>query len=182
MDVIRKIERVGNLLVAVAVVYLLVQSFKSDDAIVYINTPRLLSEYEGLGAAQKEVENNTASMRANVDTLAAELQAAILKYEKDRTSLSEKARQEAEEVLRNKQIQYQQYQQAVSQKISDEDNKVSAAVLAQMTAYINEFGRKNNYKLILGATTTGNIVFADTTGDVTDLILRGLNDEYKNSK
>lgn len=168
-----------NAVVLALVVFLLIRSFdRQEEKIAYINTLKLLGDYEGMKDARIELEQKTAVWRANVDTLGMELENSIKKYEKERSSLTEKECRLSEELLRNKQGQYQQYQQAIQQKIAEEDKKISEAVLSRVNAYIEEYGKKHGYQFILGASSNGNIIFAEKAADLTEEILTGLNKEY----
>lgn len=51
-------------------------------------------------------------------------------------------------------------------------------MLAEINAYIKQYGKAQGYTFILGATESGNIVYAADGTDITSEVLKGLNDQY----
>ena len=49
----------------------------------------------------------------------------------------------------------------------------------KINSYIADYGKKHYYKMILGATMDGNILYADEQDDLTQNILKDLNDIYE---
>ncbi len=164
-----------NLVLTCAVVFTLYMQFSSRQRIVYVNTNKLLLEYKGMKEAQASFEQLSASWKANIDTLSSELSRSAEKLEQERATLSAKEVHLTEELLRTKQQQLVQYQQATEQKASQEDARLREQVLSKINAYIQEYGKQHNLSIIMGATEMGNIVYADEVMDVTDDIIQGLN-------
>jgi outer membrane protein len=71
--------------------------------------------------------------------------------------------------LRN---QFGQENSALSQKY---DNQI----LEQMTQYVIEFGKKNNYDIIYGADGSGNLMYAKDSYNISDEIVTFINKKYK---
>lgn len=154
--------------------------FFTSEKIAYIDNGLLLNKYQGIADAHKEFENKTKSWGANVDTLGAEMERTLKKYEKERSSLSEKERKLQEELLQNKQHQYIQYRDAMQKKAKEEENGISLKALAKLDEFIKEYGEKHHYKIILGATNTGNVIYAEKTLNITDAIIEEANRRYNN--
>ena len=83
-----------------------------------------------------------------------------------------------QELLGNKQQQINGYQEAIQKKIQEEDKKVTQTVINDINDYIKEYGKNHGYKIIFGASGGGNIMYADESTDLTEEILKGLNEEY----
>lgn len=152
-------------------------SIKADTKIAYVNTATLMQDYKGIKDAQAVLKSKTLEFQSNVDTLTVELQRAILDYEKKRASMSAKEQKLTEESLLQKKNQLGQYQQTIEQKAQQEDAKITQEVISGVNEYIQEYGKKHHYKLIF-ATTNGNIVYGTEAMDITEEIVRGLNEKY----
>jgi outer membrane protein len=128
-------------------------------------------------AARKVYQLKANAWKANIDTLSSEIQNQIMNYEKSSKNLSAREKQLTEELIRTKQKQLYDYQQAISQQAKEEDDKMTQEVLSQIDGYIKKYGAGKGYKIVLGA-ANGNIVYADEALDITTEILDGLNKDY----
>ncbi len=152
--------------------------FDTKDEIVYIDNARLLNDYQGMVAARKSFETKAMSWKSNIDTLTNEVTKSIKQYEKDLARLSKKEKQRSQELIRNKQKQLQNYQQAIQQQSAQEDAKMTEEVLTKVNTFLADYGKSHHYKIIMGANTSGNIIYAEDALDITDKVLAELNNNY----
>ncbi|MEO1054883.1 MAG: OmpH family outer membrane protein [Bacteroidota bacterium] len=145
---------------------------------VYVDSARLLNEYQGMIDARKGYQQKTLTWKANIDTLASETQKAISEYEAGKGKMSKKEKQLSEELIRTKQRQLADYQKAMNEKAVQEDQQLTSMVLEQVNAYLKGHGEEHNYHIILAATDYGNIAYAEDGLDITEEVLVGLNKEY----
>jgi outer membrane protein len=149
--------------------------FFKKDKIVYVDSIKLIANYNGAKALKIEFDAKAARWKSNLDTLASELEAELDKYEKINKTLSSKSRQEAANKLESMKQQYENYKQAVNDNARNEDQRITTQVLKEITAAVKKYGDRKGYAIIMGATTAGNIVYADPVSDVTDEVLSELN-------
>ena len=147
--------------------------------LAYVNPVELTQKSEAVQAAQRELAAVAAPWQANADTLAAELARATARYEQERPRLSAAQIAAREQALGQQQQQLTQYQEASAQKLTAERERRDGAVMADLNAFLKEYGRREGYTLILGATTSGNIVYADPDADITAAVVRELNVRYR---
>src|SRR5688572_20969789 len=162
----------------IAVIFLFVYLFPSANKIVYIDSAKLLNNYKGMQDARAAYQQKASAWKANVDTLTVEVQRQIMTYEKESPKMTIKERQLSQELIRTKQKQLYDYQQALNTQAQQEDAKMTADVVTQVNAYIKKYGESHGYKIILAATEYGNLAYAHEGLDITDEILYGLNKEY----
>jgi outer membrane protein len=163
-------------LIAVATLYY--ATFHSSPKLVYVDSSKLLNEYKGMIDARAAYQKKASSWKANVDTLAAEVQRQIMDYEKNNSKLTANERKLTQDLIRAKQKQLYDYQHALNAQAQDEDQKVTGQVIAQINAYIKKYGESKGYRIIMAATEYGNIAYAHDEINITDEILVGLNSEY----
>ncbi|NOS93652.1 MAG: OmpH family outer membrane protein, partial [Cyclobacteriaceae bacterium] len=128
--------------------------------------------------ARKDYQKKTAAWKANIDTLMNEVQQEIVKFEKESQKMTAKERDLSKQLIQTKQQQFADYQKAINQKAGQEDNQMTKKVLDEINAYIKEYGKNHNCKIILAATDYGNIAYADEGLDITEEVLEGLNKKY----
>ena len=128
--------------------------------------------------ARAEYQKKANTWKANVDTLSLGLQNAIKQHEKEMAGMTAKERQLSEELLRTKQKQLMDYQQAIQNQAQQEDYAMTQKVVERMNAYLKKYGENHHYKIIFAANESGNIVYAQDGLDITETIIKGLNEEY----
>lgn len=100
-------------------------------------------------------------------------------YEKGQATMTIKERQLSQELIKSKQQQLNQYQQAINAQAQQEDQKMTSDIIAQVNAYLKKYGEQKGYTIIFAATDYGNIAYANDKLNVTDDVLEGLNKEFK---
>lgn len=156
--------------------------FRKEQKLAYVDNMKMVQGYEGTKKVRAEFEQKTKTWQMNIDTLAKELEESVKKYGRESSAMSEKERKLTEELLNNKQQQFLQYREATQQKIQEEEKKFTEGLLAEINGFVKEYGEKNGYRILLGATVSGNIVYADKSLDITEEILKGLNERYNAGK
>ena len=141
-------------------------------------TDKLLSEYKGMVDAKAAFQVKANQWQANIDTLKSDLDRAIKSYEGEKSKLSQGVRAEREKALGLQQQQLAQYNQSISKQAEEEDNKLTAGVVTQVNAYLEEYGKTEGYKIIFGANGSGNIIYGEDAINITSDVLEGLNQEY----
>jgi outer membrane protein len=161
-----------------AIIILSITVFTNNEKVVYVDSSKLLNNYKGMQAARAVYQQKANAWKANIDTLASEVQQQIFTYEKESPKMTAKERQLTQELIHNKQKQFAYYQQAMNTQAQQEDAKMTGDVVTQINAYLKKHGELKGYKIILAATEYGNLAYADEGLDITDEVLEGLNKEY----
>jgi outer membrane protein len=156
-----------------------VLNFFDKERIVYVDSLRLVANYDGAKSAKKTFQKKVSVWKSNVDSLTKELNAHIERYEKEKKSLSKKDLQVSEELIQTRQTQLENYQQVISEGAQKEDREITTAVLKEVNDFLKRYGKQKGYQFILSANTVGNIVYADPSNDKTDEVIEKLNEEYK---
>ncbi len=147
-------------------------------SIVYVDSNRLINNYLGMQEARKAYQQKATAWQANIDTLAHEVQQQIMQYEKEKAKMSVKERELSRELIKTKQKQLADYQQALSTQAQQEDARMTGEVVGEINAYLKKYGERKGYTIVMAATEYGNIAYADEHLDITEEVLEGLNKEY----
>lgn len=174
-----KIQLAINIALSVTLLILIYFQFFKTQKVVYVDSAQLLNNYEGMINARKAFQAKAEGWKANIDTLTNEVKSSIMDYEKEQGRMSTKERELSQELIRSKQQQLSQYQQAMNTQAQQEDQKMTSAVVVQVNAYLKKYGEQKGYTIIFAATDYGNIAYADEKLNVTEEVLEGLNKEYK---
>ena len=168
------------ILVACTVLLSLFSLYKAYQStnLVYVDVNKLLESYKRTEIVRSEFEKKAKTLQSNVDSLILGWQEDLKTYEKERSKMTKKEISLKQELLNNKQQQISSYQQAIQKQIQEEDKKATQTVINDINDYVKEYGKKKGYKIIFGASGSGNIMYADEGTDLTEKILEGLNNEF----
>lgn len=157
---------------------LLYHQFLKPANIAYVDSNKLLENYEGMKSARQAFQQKASVWQANIDTLKAELDREVKKYEAEKKGMTAKEKSLSEELIKAKQQQFVDYQKGIQQKSQQEDYQMTEQVLMEVNVFIEEYGKNKGYEVIFGATNTGNIVYAKEYLDITEELQQLLNDNY----
>ncbi|WP_417859359.1 OmpH family outer membrane protein [Xanthomarina gelatinilytica] len=146
---------------------------------VYVDVNKLIDGYKRTKVVRADFEKKAKTLNANVDSLMGDWQNELKIYEKERSKMSTKELELKQELLGNKQQQINNYQQAIQKQIQEEDKKATQTIVNDINDYVKEYGKKHKYTIILGASGSGNIMYANEDADLTKVVLEGLNTEFE---
>lgn len=168
-----------NALLLVGLLGLYYLHFADTEKIAYVDSAKLLNNYQGMQEARKAYQQKMTVWQANIDTLSKDVQAALQKHQQEIAKMNAKEQKLSEELVRTKQQQLVQYQKAIQEKAAQEDRQMTQSVITEVNNYISEYGNDRSYKVILVANESGTIAYAQEGMDVTEEVLNGLNANYK---
>ena len=174
----------NKLIFPTAIVALLISTgsffyLQSSSSQVYVDVNKLLDGYKRTKIVRAQFEEKAKTLNANVDSLLVDWQNELKVYEKERSKMSKKELELKQELLGNKQQQLNNYQQAIQKQIQEEDQKATQTVINDINDYVKDYGKKQGYQIIFGASGSGNIMYAHDSADLTDEVLEGLNAEFE---
>lgn len=146
--------------------------------VAYIRSADMIYAYEGMKEAQQAYQDKMQAWQANVDTLRLELERNIGNYTNELGKLSGKDKAERQDLLNRQQQNYNQYTKAITEKSRAEEQKMTEGVLNQVNSFIEEYSKEKGYDLVIGTTTSGNLLYAREYMDITDEVLKALNENY----
>ena len=71
------------------------------------------------------------------------------------------------------------YKARVEEQAAAKNEEIMQGVLNQINEYIAQYAEAEGYDIVLGTTTSGNILHSVDRCDITDNIIAGLNEQYK---
>lgn len=177
-------KRVPVILSVFAILLSLISMYfaKSSSELVYVDVNKLVEGYKRTKIEKADFEKKAVKMKAEIDTLVSNWQKELQVYEKERTSLSTNELKLKQELLSNKQSQINSSQESIQNQIQTENKKVTQTVINDINDYVKEYGKREGYKIIFGASGSGNLMYADESTDLTSEVLMGLNAEYEKRK
>lgn len=147
--------------------------------IVYIDTVRLLNSYKGIEQAKAELEAKAKAYQGRLDTLQSEMSTLATDLNNRAAKLTARERKLMEDLINSKQAQIEQYGGVIKTKIQEDNMALTGKVLTRVNEFVKRYGESKGYRIILATSQSGNIVYGTTEADITDQIIKGLNEEYQ---
>ena len=149
------------------------------EKIAYVRSSELVYNYLGMQEAQRDYQQKATAWQANMDTLRSDLRVSLSKFQSEYTDLKKEDREMREKLLEQQEENLKNYTMAISDKAKEEDDKITQAVLNQINSFVEEYGKAQGYDIILGTTTSGNLLYGKKAMDITEEVLLALNKQYK---
>lgn len=156
----------------------LIFNLKDTKKIAYIDSSKLMTQYQGMIDARKKVNNSNSKYEANLDTLTTQFQNSLKEYEMAKANMSVDQQKKKEADLQYRKDQLIKYQQSLEQKSQEDQMKETQNVVLDMNNFVTQYGKLHNYTIIFSTTTEGNIVYANDVINITDEVVEGLNNKY----
>jgi len=149
----------------------------------YVDVEEILKEYKGSKDAEKEMNDKSGQIKTQLDAMAADYQKKVASYYEKAPKMSKQANQEAQNVLMQEKQALEQRQQQAQVDVQKDVQDRMAEINENIEDFVKNYAKKNGYTYILGTSEqTRSVLYGDSKLDLTDTILEGLNDEYKNDK
>lgn len=146
--------------------------------IAYVRSGELVYQYKGMKEAQNKFQEKTKELKANLVSLREDFEKAIQKYQLEANKLTIKEKQEREQNLQKQRQQILEYEETVGNKVKMEEETMTSGVLNQVNSFVQSYAQEKGYSMVLGTTTSGNILYGEGGMDITEELIKALNEEY----
>lgn len=146
--------------------------------IVYVQIDSLLTNYDFFKDTKKELENKRFQLENELGTKGRSLENEIAFFQQKAQTMTVEQARSTEAQLVKKQQEFAQHRDRAVQTLSQEEATKNEELYTQIKAYIQKYNKENQYEFVLGYTQGGGILFADSTLNVTEKMIEGLNKAY----
>jgi outer membrane protein len=153
-----------------------------DLSIAYINSDSVLKHYEFLKDNQVVIEAKEKKMSSDYRNRAQSLQNEITAYQRNVSNLTIGQARALEEDLAKKQQNLQMYEQSLSQELMGEQSRLSRELYERITIFLKKYGQENGLQVVLKYDASSDVLYGVDALDITNIVMKGLNDEYKIEK
>jgi len=153
----------------------------ADSKIAFINTDTLRKKYIYVQEMRKRLTNQYKQLESEISSrenkLREKSKSLQNKYELNLISEAEARRINDEIQIETQNLM--ELNQQYSDKISDVEYQMNINFIDSVYNYLERFNSQTDYDYILGFAMGSNILYAKDTLDITEIIVEGLNSEYK---
>lgn len=153
----------------------------SGQQVVYINTDSLVMNYGFVTDLQKDLNTRRENAERQLGLKDQQFQQEAVSFQKRASAglMSEVEMKNMQNSLLQKEQQLRGEQQNLSQGLMEMERQMSSQWLDSAINYLREYNKSKNFQYILGYSKGGGILLANDKFDVTQEVLKGLNERYK---
>ena len=147
----------------------------------YLDSGAVLRETPGAAEAQAQFQTDLQEIQAQIDaqvqTMQSEIEARIQQYEAQRATMTDAARQQAEQEITGMQAQYSQALQQLNAQAEaqagERQQQLVQPIMDRINTVVDDLRREGAYSLIFDL-SAGAVLAADPALDLTSEVIRRL--------
>lgn len=151
--------------------------------LVYVNSDTILERFEMVGVIQAELLEEKSRLERRLQTEAEKYQQELERYQGIAASLSPRQRAIEEEAILKRQQEIYQLEETLSIEFAERERKLSEQLKQKLNELFEQPEYRSKYQVILSRGMLGsNILYADSTMNITDMVIEDLNNNYNTEK
>lgn len=167
-----------NILKVLCICFLLLGC--QEQKIGYMDNGEVINGYQAKIDIEEKYKAKDEEFARRTDSIGNAFQLEAQDFQIKSRSMSSKKAQEMYEQLGQKQQLLQQQLQLEQQQLQQAFNEEIDSAIATVKDYVENYGAANGYTYILGTTdASSSVMYGTDQHDLTQIILDGLNAEYK---
>jgi len=145
----------------------------------YVDVNLLVDGYTGMKVALQDFQKQSTALNAEADSILSIWKGELMKYEKERSGMTDKEKKAREELLDMKGKQVSAVMEGTKRRVAEAEKKLTEQVFGRVNDFVKRYGKEKGYRIILGANGSGNILYAEESMDITKDVQEALNKEYE---
>ncbi|MBM3262681.1 MAG: OmpH family outer membrane protein [candidate division Zixibacteria bacterium] len=137
----------------------------------YVDNGVILTEFDLAVKARNELQAATQQMQIDITKLETELKTLQERFVNQGRGLPVAQQIQLRDQVAAKEQEYIQFVQQANQRASQLEAEKMQPVLDALNKHVEAYGKQNGYYMILGTTGNGNIVYADSTANITTPVM-----------
>lgn len=149
--------------------------------IVYVNTDTLLNNYEYYKDVVKEFENKRFALENDLQKRSQSFQNEVALFQKRAQAggMSEDQAKTTQMQLQKKEQDIMMFRDNAAGNLQEEQAKKTDQLLSNIQDYLRKYNKSDKYDMVIGYSKGGGVLYAKEDLDITEDVLKGLNEEYK---
>jgi outer membrane protein len=146
--------------------------------IAYFELDSLQNNYQYFKDALSTLKTKEESMNIELASLEKSYQKKIGEWQQKGNNMSQAEAEAANREYQQMQQNFQARKQQLDQNINDQMNETRKKIRERLEAYLKEYNKDKNYSYIFSDFPEG-IFYKDTVYNITNDLIKGLNESYK---
>lgn len=161
------------------------ENFKRDSSnfrIAYFDIDSLQEHYEYFKDVSNDMKSKENAMASELSGMQSTYQKKIREWQQKGPNMSQSEGEAAQREYAQMQQRYEQRQSALDQELQKKKMEMMTDVRKKIETYLSDYNKDKGYAFILSYEPGFMLYYKDSAYDITNDVIRGLNDEYKQQK
>lgn len=159
-----------------------VNSANKDFKIAYFDIDSLQEKYEYFKDVSGQMKVKEESLSSQMDALQNSYQKRIKQLQEKGPTMTQSEGEAAQREVAQMQQKFQQKQMAMEQDLKKHQMDVMTDMRTKIENYLKEYNKEKGYAFILSYEPGFMLYYRDSVYDITNDVIRGLNEQYKKEK
>jgi outer membrane protein len=146
----------------------------------YVDSVKIMDDYQEKIDVEARFKTKADAMGRKRDSISQAFQMELQQFQSKAQSMSQQSAQEEYSQLQQRGQQIGQRLQQEEQQLQQNSQTQMDSLVKKVKKEIRAYGKANGYTYILGGGEGGSVIYGDDAQDVTEEILKILNDKYEN--
>lgn len=146
--------------------------------VAYINNDTLIAGYDYQKELRESLENQARLLDADLQKRTKIFEENYTLLEQEAPNMSPEELQYAQADLMQRQQELVQYRDARAQELAQEEARLTNELLDDLNAVLKELKKEQGIDFIFSLSPTSSLLMANEQFDMTELVVRRLNDNY----
>jgi len=159
-------------------------STDSNGDIVYINIDSLLNSYDLYNELKTSLIQEQQNLEASLNSKSKAYQRKAMEFQQkvEKRLVTQAQAEEMQQQLMNEQQSLLQLKDQLTMQLAEKEQSMNKQIFDRVTSYLKKYNKDGKHKIILGNTMGSNVLEADSSLDITNAALKGLNEDYQLTK
>lgn len=149
---------------------------------VFINTDTLDANYLYLKDMRDELAVEKLKYESQLSSQLKKLEKEVVEFQEKARFMTQTEGERKQMELAQKEQDLMRMEQELNLKIVESEKERNKKIQKEVSSFLKNFNKQNNYQFIFGYNGWGNVLLADNSLDITNVVIDGLNAEYTLNK
>lgn len=148
----------------------------------YVDTSKLMESYNEAKDVEAKYKAKSEEMGRSLEAEVKKFRGEVENYEKNAQTYGMQWAQQKGRELQEKEQQLAYARQSIIQNLQEENGKEMDSLVTRVKNQIKDFGKEKGYDYIFGTGDAASVLFAKDAYNITDELIKMLNDAYEKGK
>jgi outer membrane protein len=145
----------------------------------YVNVDSLLNKYDYFKVTRTQLEDRRKRLETEIAGRTRSLENEVVSAQRKANTMTLEQAQLTEQNLRRKEQELMRYQNDAARQLAEEEQKKNEELINNISLYLKKHTEDKPYKIVFGYSKGGGILYATDSLDITQEVLKGLNQDYQ---